>query len=413
MGNLSDIIPMKCATWPSRVGLSWPDVFLLAAVFFAPFSLPSSRALLAFSLIGILFRQKAVPLVLPRVFWLWMAFVLIAVLASWQGLDPAASLGDCSKLLWFMGIPVAATLVSSRTRTVQVLAAYICGALVRSLDILIVRMLAAARSADGDFLWQVIDRGSMTHGQVLLLALTAAAGLFLLRNLQKASFTAKSLYALAFMVLLAALVANFKRGSWAAAASVLGIFTLLSGRWKWFCGLVLLLALTAAHPSVQHRIRQLGAEMDLQHGGRLVMWTRIGPELLRQHPQGVGFRGVQESVMQETARSLGVRVEERRNHLHSNLVEIPVTLGWAGLIVYLIWMAEALRVGLATTISLRHANPTGSILALTCSMMLLGLILNGLVEYNMGDAYLILMYGILMGILSRGVIPFQQNVVKI
>ena len=403
---------MKFVKWPDRYGLSWPGVWFLGAVFFAPFSLPAGRALLAIALLGILLKRKSIPTVLGRPFWLWMAYLLIALLASWQGLDPGSSLGDCNKLLWFMGIPVAATLVTNRRRTVQVLTAYVCGSLVRSLDILIVRMVAARRAANGDFLWQVIDRGSMTHGQVLLLALTAATGLFLLRNLQKHTWSNKGRYAAAFLLLLAALLANFKRGSWAATACVLGCFTLLSGRWKWFCGLVLLLALTATLPSVQHRIRQLGPELDLRHGGRLVMWTQIAPELLRQHPQGVGFRGVQESVMQETARALGVRVEEGRNHLHSNFVEIPVTLGWVGLIVYLMWMASALHAGLATTWSLRRNDPEGGVLALTCSMMLLGLILNGLVEYNMGDAYLILMYGILIGILGRGAVPFQDAAVK-
>ncbi len=399
---------MSKSAWWQRWRTIGPRQLFLASVFLAPFSLPAARLFLALTLLALLIHRGSRPyrLRLTASFWFWMLYTLTALYASWQGLDPVYSLENCTKFLWFMGIPIAATLVRNRQDTIQVLQAYVLGALVRSLDILLVRVWEAYQAAEGDFLWQVIDRGSMTHGQVLLLAILAAVGLWSTGHMPYRWWAQKAVQAALLLILAVAQVINFKRGSWVVTGVMLGLFSVLNYRWKWLCGLLALLILTALLPPVQQRVLQLRDELDLQHGGRLVMWTKIAPELLRQHPMGVGFRGVQEDLMQETARSLGVRVEENRNHLHSNLVEIPVTLGWGGLWVFVLWMGCAVFSGLRASVCLRSSDPEASLLALTCSLMLMGLLLNGLVEYNMGDSYLILMYGILLGILGRGTSPF-------
>lgn len=99
--------------------------------------------------------------------------------------------------------------------------------------------------------------------------------------------------------------------------AIVSLFILLAGKIRLLAVLAVLLALCSLHPYVRARVSSLKHELDVAHGGRLVMWTKIAPPLLREHPYGVGFRGVTPEVMQQTAKSVGVRVEQHRNHLPS------------------------------------------------------------------------------------------------
>ncbi len=356
---------------------------------------------MAFALLALLYARLRYKekIHCTKIGWLWLAFVTVSLLVSMQGIDPKASVADITKLLWFAGIPITATLVDNRKRAIALVTAYVNGSVIRSLDILVLRVARAWQQDERTFMQEVIHRGSMTHGQVLMLAMIGGFGLLLLEVQRRGGWRCIALQVSRFSMLALAMLVNFKRGSWAAVTLVLALFGLLTGKIRFLVILAMIILLSAFHPYVRSRIAHLQNELQLDHGGRLVMWTKIAPELLRQHPLGVGFRGVTSDVMQETARSIGVRVEEDRNHLHSNMVEIPVTVGWGAFILYLLWMGTALYAGFA---GLHVASDaTGKILALTYSLMLLSLILNGMVEYNMGDAYIVLPYGMLMGVLAN------------
>jgi hypothetical protein len=352
---------------------------------------------------------------------MWLAYILVAILASIQGLDPAESLDDCTKLLWFGSIPVAGTLIVSRHRASMLLKAYIYGSVVRAAEILLIRIpvawhnredhiphdiLEQASMSDSQmFMHEIVHQGSMNHGQILMIAMIAAAGLIFI---SKSSAKIKSrvcVDCVHFVLLGLAILANFKRGSWMALTFVLGLFALLTGKLRLLAILGLVLILCSFHPYVRARMANLQDEFDVNKGGRLVMWTKIAPALMHAHPYGVGFRGVTAKVMQATAKQVGVRVESDRNHLHSNFVEIPVTIGWVGFTLYLMWMGTALLNGFSTAYAV--GDNEGKILALTYSMMLLALILNGIIEYNMADAYIVLPYGLLTGVLGNAKKAFQ------
>lgn len=338
---------------------------------------------------------------------MWIAYVAVAILASAQGLDPARSLDDCTKLLWFAGIPVAGALIDTRHRAIVLLKAYILGAIVRALEILLIRVPQAWHSEEHDFMHEIFHRGSMNHGQILMIAMIAAFGLILIRVSGYCRKTRICVDCLHFLLLGLAILANFKRGSWMVLTFILGLFILLAGKLRLLAVLAVLLALCSLHPYVRARMANLQNEFDISHGGRLVMWTKIAPALLREHPYGVGFRGVTPEVMQQTAKSVGVRVEQQRNHLHSNFVEIPVTIGWVGLALYFMWMGIALINGFSAAYRLKDHE--GKILALTYSLMLCSLILNGIIEYNMADAYIVLPYGLLTGVLGNARCIFQKH----
>jgi len=425
---------------------TWSFRLLCVAAFGAAFSLPLGRSFLALSMLLLIIRalRGHGRIAFPVSAWCWLAFAVIAALASAFGINPARSFGKLDKLIWFMGIPVAATLATSRLRILALLRAYIYGSIIQALDILVLRtheawqacQTIAGEGGKPDLWWEIIDRGSMTHGQSLGVALAALAGLLIIASRQyEKGYHHRVIQSLPIAdhppvrrftgwvmaaVLTAALVINFKRGSWAAAALVTAALLALSGRWKRIAILAAAAVALTALPPVQQRLMALRDELTLGHGGRLVMWTRIAPTLIRENPFGIGFRAMDEALMQETASRLDVRVEEKRNHLHSNILQVIVSTGWAGLAVYLIWMGRALYLGIRP--SIRHrprgrersrqqhnlpytrkegGQPREPLLSLTLGMMLLVLVLNGLVEYNFADGELVLIYGILLGMLER------------
>ncbi len=411
----------------------WAFRLLCVSVFGSAFSLPLGRAFLLLSLILLITRavRGGGRIAFPFSAWCWLAFAAVAALASAFGVNPALSFSKINKLIWFIGIPVAATLATSPLRILALLRAYIYGAIVLALKILVLRVFEAwqacqtiaAAGGEPDLWWEIIDRGSMTHGQVLSVALAAVAGLMIIaarqyetghhhRVIQSLPIAdhppIRRIYGWMMTTLMtAALMLNFKRGSWVAAALVIAAFLGLTGRWRRLALLAAAAVALTALPPVQQRLGALRDELTLGHGGRLVMWTKIAPTLIREHPFGIGYRALDEKLMQDTARRLGVRVEENRNHLHSNILHITASTGWAGLAVYLLWMGRGLYCGLRPlrqkTVAARMADEhhREPLLPLTLAMMLLALVLNGLVEYNFGDGELVLVYGVLLGLLER------------
>jgi O-antigen ligase len=430
-------------TWKTTLE-NWAFRLFCLSLFFSAFSLPTGRAFLLISLIVLIINacRGRGRIRFPFSAWCWIAFVAIAILASAWGVNPARSFRKIDKLIWFMGIPIATTLATSRLRVLQMLRAYVYGAIVLSVDILGLRVFEAWQhykevlpgNANVDLWWEIIERGSMTHGQILSVALVALAGLIIIASRQyDDGHHHRVIQSLAIadrppvrritgwlmtLMMTAALIVNFKRGAWVATATIIACLLGLTERWRRLAFLgVAAIALTAL-PPVQSRLMSLRNEFTLGYGGRLVMWTKIAPELIREHPLGIGFRALDDALMQKTANKLDVRVERGRNHLHSNILQVTASTGWAGLFVYLLWMGRGLYQGLKHPLSqLRQrqrskskkngitrqiGNPIDILLPLTLAMMLSALIVNGLVEYNLADGELVLIYGALLGLLEGG-----------
>jgi O-antigen ligase len=181
---------------------------------------------------------------------------------------------------------------------------------------------------------------------------------------------------------------------------VMGGFAAMKLRLRYLALLIVLAVGTALLPPVWCRICSLKKEFDCSQGGRIVMWTKIAPPLIAAHPLGIGYRALTPELMKQVADEQGVVVEAERDHLHSNPVQVLVSLGWAGLAVYLLWMGGAIFVGIQVVRSLpvESAERTG---VLSLVLMLAALIMNGLIEYNLGDAELVVPYAVLLGTLMR------------
>ncbi len=385
----------------------WAFRLLCAAAFGVAFSLPLGRVMVGLSLIVLVtdcVKRRRMP-AFPPVAWGWLAFLAVAVLASVLGVNPSRSFGKLDKLLWFLAIPISATLVQDRTRVRGVLTAFAAGVGVLALEILIWRPVAAwlavrevvAAGGEADYLWEITDLGSMTDGQVLMLGIVALAGLIIsLGAVGDRSLRRRLIEGVGLALFVAALIVNLKRGSWICTFAVMGVFAATRMKLRYLVILAVVAMGVLLLPPVWGRFSDLRNELDGSRGGRVVMWTRIAPPLIKAHPLGIGYRALTSEMMQDVAREQGIHVETGRNHLHSNPVQVLVAMGWLGLAVYLVWM------GVGFTSAGRGAlrSPPGSAertLALSLLLMLAGLFLNGLVEYNFADGELVILYGLILG----------------
>ncbi len=337
----------------------------------------------------------------PAVCWVALVFVLWAAFVTATGPNPEAGVGRLSKLLWYSLIMLTAMVIRGRGDIGRALAWYAAGtgigALVLCTESLGGAWLACREALQAgetaSFLEGVIHRGGMTVGQILMLGVVISVSA-LCRPGAERRIRWRWVALLALQT--AALVVNFKRGSWGATLLAVGLLLLLRGRLR-----VLAVAVVAACsllllPGVQVRLGALRHELQLAHGGRLVMWTQIAPELRSRYPRGVGFRSLTSAMMEDAAAARGVYIEPGRNHLHSNPLQILVATGRPGVVLYLLWG------GLALWYCLRArrtaAGPEGKQQAECLLALLIALWANGLIEYNFADAQIVLSYSLIMGL---------------
>ena len=419
----------------------WSFTALLAAAFACGFSLPLGRALLAVSLVALAIdiARGRKRLRIPATAWLWIALSVLAAVVTYYGVNPAKGLHRLPKLLWYIGIPIAASAVDSREKAWAVVRAFVLGTGVLALRLLAGTIPAAMAAADEineataafeplleaafnrgsvseyafhslhhalphpTFMQTLFDQGDLGDSQRLMAGLAGAVailiapsacarGEFELRLAVRGRSLRIPVWEILTGLVAVALFLTFKRSSWIGAAAVL--LPMLARRVKWkkiAIGAIAAIAIVLAIPAGRARIAQLSGELSMRNGGRIAMWTQVAPGVIRDHPWGIGFRAMTPELMRQYYR----RVERDREHLHSNPIEMTSSLGWLGLAIYLAWVALSLR----DAARLDNGTPQSE-RGLSCAVlgMLAALYVNGLVEYNFADAELVLPYGILTGL---------------
>lgn len=420
---------------------------LLAASFCAGVSMPLSRACLAVALVlaivdGVKGRVRwrvSAPA------WGWIAYAALAVsvtalvaatLPDGALIAPKKGLGKTTKLLWYMGALLLPLYVTTRERFRKIVEAFALGCGLYALCLVLVHPPAAWfiahfsnpfgrvwRPAEGTFparLLSWIDALGLTQtlqdsckascakgsfnkslaflsgmgaGQRLMAGALAALALCGRRGERRRVWRIPA--GLLLAMVFAGLLVTLKRGSLFAFALVGGIAAVRRIGWKRALPAVAVAAaLIMAVPASRERLRQIPDELRMEKGGRVLLWTNLAPAIRRQYPWGVGFRGLTyESLRYATDN--GWRLEKRQNHMHCNPLQVLVEFGWLGIGVYLAWMALAFRAAARTA----RAPWPGAGMASTAPLLILsGVFLNGIVEYNLADAEVTLLYGLAMGL---------------
>ncbi|MEI6787450.1 MAG: O-antigen ligase family protein [bacterium] len=380
---------------------------LLATVFSIAFSIALGQLCAGICLVLFIcgIAQRRIQIQIPSVLFVAGGFIGLAIVLSFLGGDIHGLWRRCGKLFWFLTlIPVTASLLVQPERARKLLVAFLMGCAVLGLKDLVVYPMMAWRNPVPDFLTSLIDKGSMTDGQMLMVGVVGSTFLAsaLIRAGQRVPWWGWGL----LLAQVLGLLINFKRGSWFCAMILVGIAFVMHLRWRaWCLGLVIIIGVFLL-PPVQSRLGQLNREFNVEGGGRLAMWVKIAPELVREHPWGVGYGCLTNDMM----RKVFPRVEHNRNHLHSNLIQILVETGWVGLALYLIWMCKSFWDGIVWMARVKGASILERANAAVVTLMLAGLLLNGLVEYNFGDTEIIFIYAILMGMVAAGArLPVRNN----
>ena len=376
-------------------------------------------------------------------------------------LEPARGFRKLGKLVWYAAIPLAVAQVDSRPRLVATLRALVWGGAVAAAGVILLNPvlawiqlslpsdvdLAAGTAAPAaewlhraakavgklddlrrwvlacgqpqTFQGALIKVGTMQTAQRLMVAVPAA--LCLMLEAFRAPGRGRRLGAALLLLLCAAgLVLTYKRGPLMACAAV--SFAILLSRlslWRAILVAALLAAafggVAAAVPPVRERFAKLPAELDLRQtpGGRTAMWTVIVPELHREHPWGIGFRALTwkkihygmpalDKARDRRIRQVNRRIELNQNHMHSVPMQSFVDFGYAGLLAWLFWTMLGLRATARLARLARRPAPGSSLPETACFAaplaMFAALVLYGLVEYNLADSEVVLLYALAMGL---------------
>ena len=237
---------------------------------------------------------------------------------------------------------------------------------------------------------EIFETGNMRDPQMYLVALCFLLAAFL----QRPAGTRLKAIGAGLGAAALGLLLNFKRGAWIAFVAAALAMTLAARRWRAIVFAAVLVALVAALPQTRARIAMVRDEFSYKMGGRYVLWMKVAPAMLREYPQGMGYAATRNSDFLRHAR----RVQPWLHHLHNNALQVRLELGWAGLAAWTWWMLTALWVTWRASRKLREAGDARVWLAEGAFGSMVGLLANGMVEYNFGDSEILMLMYLVMGI---------------
>ncbi len=359
-------------------------ISLILFAFTLPLSIAVSEGVFVLGLIGWIvkmilgkeFHWQKTPLDLPV-----LAFVVVAFLSSFWGVDVKNSLiGFRTYGLILIIYLILNNVASHKIRTL--VRTLICGTSILSLFTIVNRLSKITQGSDP------VLAGSMSEAGQLLIIIGITTAILLYREERKI----KVLLSIALMLMIAAEILNFKRGSWISLMFVLGIQGWIRSRKMILTVICAAVAILALFQPAKDRLMNLKDEFSPVRGGRLAMWE-ITPSILRDHPMGVGIDNVG-SVMYH----YNSGIEHRRDHLHSTPLQILAEMGPIGFIAFLWWMIVFIKLSFHTFHRIKDKNSYEKALMLGIFSAFIGFLINGLVEFNFGDSEVVMMVYIMMGL---------------
>ncbi len=243
-----------------------------------------------------------------------------------------------------------------------------------------------------NYRWQNFHKdwgpGKMTRASQLVIAVAMSHALWLASRGWRRRAGVGALLAMQ----IAGLVCTFKRGAW--VGSIVGLSTQL---WRRNRKLVVVPAVVAAAvvvaiPAVRVRLSQSGEDF-VHTDNRLHMW-KIAAQLVRDYPLGIGTHN---GGIMKRADLWGAEPPKHR-HFHSNLVTIWVEDGLLGLAAFVAWLVALARL-LIERVRATSGHPgADAAIAVGAATAFLAWNVNGLVEFNFGDAEVTILLYIVMGL---------------
>lgn len=234
---------------------------------------------------------------------------------------------------------------------------------------------------------ELFHAGTMRDPQMFFAALCVALAL-LLSSSRRAW---RPFLTVLVLVFLSGLLLHGKRGAWLATGVAVAVVLCGMKRARWVVVEVAAIGLMLAVPLVRERLAAMASLADVGQGGRMALWTEAAPPLLSAFPWGVGWCAVTHASLAEHTSVLQANLD----HLHSTPLQVALEVGWLGLILWLVWMVLAVC-GMVRNLE-GEGEALGRVVGVGILAAFVGLLVNGLVEYNFGDTEILMLYCFLMG----------------
>lgn len=324
--------------------------------------------------------------------WSILIFLSVIVVTAITGIRTGHSFEKMNRFILFFiawAIPFSLRDGNQRTKLLErLVVAFVLGATLKAAYDF-VRVPTAVQM--GTPLFQT---GNMRDPQMYYAAICMAAGLFMTRAW---SFRYPPAV-VSFVILCGGFIIHFKRGAWAACLGALAIMAVISRKWRYLGILLLFGILLVSLPQTRQRLGALQSEFDSDAGGRLTLWTKVAPVLIKEHPMGVGWKG----ITHEDFIAVSANVEKGLNHLHNNILQVTLELGVAGLAAWLFLVGSIFTILFKNYRATYTSDRTLAGISLGVFGAFTGLMLNGMVEYNFGDSEIFMIIVLIMG-LAAGV----------
>ena len=233
-------------------------------------------------------------------------------------------------------------------------------------------------------------QNSMTTGGLTMIGVTLALAVALKtreRGLRWGAAIATFLTGLALFL-------TNTRGSWLGFFfALLLILWYTRRRWLWAVPVVLVLGYLLVPPAQKARVRGFFSPKWESNANRL-MWWRTGVEIFKHYPiVGIGDVGT-EKMYRRYQRSPD---EQPVGHMHNIFLHIAVTLGVVGLSAFVAMLVIMGRFLWRTFKRLREDDLSSGV-ALGAFAVFVAFLVNGLFEWNFGDAEVVTAFWFVVGL---------------
>lgn len=380
------------ASRPNTIGWAWlaPDRLVAIFAFASVISISLGELFLFLTLAAWLVRERGAGLkrITKSPFFLpVLLFSCVALLTVFWSIDPPRTYRRFHRLL-FAGLLFVIGDLAQKDRQTAIWVpafAFCAGATALAVyDLFRIPAIISRGTA-----WP--DAGNMRDPQFYLVAICLLVSLLFVRGARRW----RPFMILSLMPVAAGLVLHLKRGVWIALFLALLLFAGLSRRWKVLLLVVLCGAAAFALPQVRGRAAAARSWFDPDEGGRYLLWTEVAPRLIREYPLGMGWC----APTHEDLLTYSTKVQPGLRHLHNNALQFLAELGWAGLAAWLAWMAVALVVSWRGFRGRAKDDPLHWLgLGIFCAFV--GLLINGMVEFNFGDSEILMLCALLFGLME-------------
>ena len=204
---------------------------------------------------------------------------------------------------------------------------------------------------------------------------------------------------LLWLLSLTALIVNGTRGAWLAIVFlliILGVTLLRKHKKTLATGIVvlaLLIGVAAQHSGLQERVNTLGDASFQSNSERMLMWQSAWNMFLDHPVLGVGAQNYEYQYQNHYISPLAK--ERGQMHAHSNVFQLLAEQGIVGFAAFCLLFGVILR---RSWQGIRRNSFWGYMLF----FVTIGLLLQGLTEFNFGNAAVIRLYWLLAGVAATG-----------